>query len=75
MGSEKITFEEAFSRLEQLVQELEQGGTNLERSVKAFQEGMDLIGICNEQLQKAEQKVQQLIKKSDGTLSAEEAEE
>ena len=53
---------------------MESGDTSLERSLEWFEEGMHLIKACREQLENAEQKVQSLIKDSDGNLDLEELE-
>lgn len=75
MASKTMTFEVAFQKLEQLVAELEKGGTSLERSVEAFEQGMELIGICTDHLRKAELKIAQLVKDEDGAFSLEPADE
>ncbi|HIB32317.1 MAG TPA: exodeoxyribonuclease VII small subunit [Candidatus Marinimicrobia bacterium] len=68
------SFEEALQNLESLVEKMESGDTSLERSLESFEEGMHLIKACREQLENAEQKVQSLIKDSDGNLDLEELE-
>ena len=68
------SFEEALQKLESLVEKMESGDTSLERSLESFEEGMHLIKACREQLENAEQKVQSLIKDSDGNLDLEEFE-
>ena len=68
------SFEEALQKLESLVEKMESGDTSLERSLESFEEGMHLIRACREQLENAEQKVQSLIKDSDGNLDLEELE-
>ena len=58
--SDDLSFEEAFSRLEQRVQALEQGGLTLEEATRLYQEGVDLSKLCNQLLESAELKVSQL---------------
>ena len=62
----EISFEESLKRLENLVNKMESGDATLEQSLVWFEEGMDLIKFCQVQLNNAEQKVQELVKKTDG---------
>ena len=66
-----IEFEKAFTELENLVQRMEAGDQSLEKSVDDFQAGMNLIKTLQEQLLEAEQKVDILLKDSNGELHAE----
>jgi exodeoxyribonuclease VII small subunit len=68
---QKLTFEAGLERLEQIVKELEQGDLALEKSLELFEEGMKLSGLCRQQLEEAESKVELLVKKSDGKMAAE----
>lgn len=61
------TFEEALSELEAIVEKMENAGMALEESVQAFTRGTQLVGICNQKLQSAEQQIKKL--EADGTLS------
>jgi len=66
-----LTFEAGLERLERIVKELEQGDLSLERTLELFEEGMKLSGICRQQLEEAENKVELLVKKGDGKMAAE----
>jgi exodeoxyribonuclease VII small subunit len=57
---EALSFEEAFERLEAAVTALQDGQMPLERALQLYEEGMKLAQHCNELLQKAELRVQQL---------------
>jgi exodeoxyribonuclease VII small subunit len=57
---EALSFEEAFERLEAAVSALQDGQMPLERALQLYEEGMKLAQHCNELLQKAELRVQQL---------------
>lgn len=61
-------FEKAMERLESIVQNLESGDLSLEDSLKAFEEGMELVRFCNTKLDEAEQKVTILTRESTGKL-------
>lgn len=67
----KQTFEAGMERLEQIVKQLEQGDLPLERSLELFEEGMKISESCRRQLEEAENKVELLVKKSDGKVVAE----
>jgi exodeoxyribonuclease VII small subunit len=69
--SEK-SFEDAMSRLEDIVKDLESGELSLEDSFKVFEEGMKLIKFCSGKLEEVEQKVTMLVKDSDGKLVRED---
>jgi exodeoxyribonuclease VII small subunit len=55
-----MTFEEAFSELEEVVNRLEVGGLPLEDSLALFERGQALAAHCSELLDEAELKVKQI---------------
>ena len=59
------TFEAALKRLEQITGELEQGDPSLEKSLKKFDEGVELVKFCNAKLEEAHKKVDLLIQQDD----------
>lgn len=61
-----IEFEKSFAELEALVSRMEAGDQSLQKSVDDFQSGIELIKQLQEELQKAEQKVDILIKDASG---------
>ncbi len=60
----KKTFESALARLEEITEELENGGISLESSLKKFDEGVKLADYCNQKLSEAKTKVEMLINKN-----------
>jgi len=70
MGKRKLSFEEALEKLEALAGEIEEGSVGLEDSIAKYEEGMKLIQQCRQMLTQAEQKIQRLQERSDGTLEA-----
>lgn len=66
-----INFEEAMLSLEDIVKKLEGGTLSLDDSLKAFEEAISLVKVCNEKLDAAEQKVKILIQGKDGTITDE----
>ena len=63
----KKTFESALKQLEQITEELEDGDLSLDKSLKKFDEGIQLAQFCSEQLEQAKAKVELLLEK-DGKL-------
>ena len=59
---EKMTYEEAIARLEELVNRLEDTEIPLEESLSAFQEGIALSRYCREKLAEIEYRVEYLLK-------------
>ena len=64
------SFETSLDELEKLVKELESGDLPLDRSLDLFSRGMQLSETCRKQLEEAETRVEQLIRK-DGAYKPE----
>ena len=60
MENQNLSFEQALTRLEEIVRSLENGQTKLEDSLALFEEGVRLVRLCNERLDGAEQKIKVL---------------
>ena len=60
------TFESAMAELEDLVEKMEDGELTLDESLKAFERGVVLTRLCQNELKNAALKVQQL--NNDGGL-------
>ena len=67
MTQDSLSFEQAFERLEQILERMNSGKTPLEESLKLFEEAEKLMRICSARLNSAEQKIEQLMK-SRGTV-------
>ena len=48
------TYEEAYTRLESLIEKLESGALTLEEQLRCFEEAAKLVRQCEDQLQHAE---------------------
>ena len=70
----KPSFEETLQRLETIVEKMESREATLEKSLEWFEEGMELIKSCRDELEQAEQKVQELVEKSGGEFDLREKE-
>lgn len=66
-GTGDLTFDEALTRLEQVVRRLESGDLKLEDALAAFQEGMRLSNLCEARLNQVEQQIRELVEGPDGT--------
>lgn len=67
----KKTFEQALSRLEEIVSSIESNDTTLEESVKLYKEGIELSVFCGNQLKKTEQDIILLKESADKVFSEE----
>ena len=58
-------FEKALEELEEIVKKMEEGNVSLEESLKAFEKGIKLSRFCADKLDKAERKVDILLREED----------
>lgn len=63
----ELSFEEAITRLELIVDKLESGEVPLETAIDLFQEGMKLANRCHHKLENFEFKLESILEK-DGDL-------
>ena len=70
----KRTFEQSLSRLEKIVDSLEQGEVPLENAISLYEEGIELSKQCMETLSKAELKIKKLTKDAAGKLQLKDPE-
>lgn len=61
MSTDELSFEEAFERLQAVIQTLEGGGLTLEASLEQFELGMRLSNLCASMLDRAELRVSRLL--------------
>jgi exodeoxyribonuclease VII small subunit len=59
-------FESAMDRLEKIVEQMESGKLPLEDLIVRYEEGMNLVKICQERLANAEQKIEIIARNSAG---------
>lgn len=69
--TKKPDFERSLARLEEVVRKLESPQLSLDEAMKLFEEGVNLSRECQKQLEEAEGRVEILLKKADGKLTAE----
>ncbi|MDO4298056.1 MAG: exodeoxyribonuclease VII small subunit [Lachnospiraceae bacterium] len=63
---EEMTLEEAFEQLDSVVEALESREISLEDSFRKYQEGMNLLKLCNDKIDQVEKKI--LVMNGDGGL-------
>ena len=63
----KENFEDALTKLENIVKELESGETPLDEAIKKYTEAMKLAKGCSEKINKATESVNKILK-DDGSL-------
>ena len=66
METPRLKFEEALSRLEEIVKGLEKGDLSLDQAIASFEEGVSLSKICMKHLEEADRKVEILIQNQNG---------
>ena len=62
--NDKLKFEEALQRLEEVLEKLEKSDCPLEEALKYFEQGMELVTYCRDKLSRVEEKISILIKES-----------
>ena len=66
---EKLPFEDALHKLEDIVEAMESGDLPLETLLARYEEGMKLAKVCQSKPAEAEVKIQQLEKTAEGALA------
>ncbi len=67
----ELNFEAAYAELEKIVERMERGEQELEKSLTDFERGVSLMKHCHSMLKDAEQKVDILVKDNEGLFSTE----
>ena len=69
MGEKK--FEKAIQRLEKIVDDLEKGELDIDKSLEIFEEGIKMSRVCSKKLNEAEAKIEKLTQNQKGELASE----
>ncbi|MBC8282741.1 MAG: exodeoxyribonuclease VII small subunit [Nitrospinae bacterium] len=67
----EIKFEKAIQRLEKIVDDLEKGELDIDKSLEIFEEGIKMSRVCSKKLNEAEAKIEKLTQDQKGELVAE----
>jgi len=70
---ETLSFEQALAELERIVQQLESGEVELEKSIQIYERGAALRAHCEGKLKTAELKVEKVVRGEDGQPATEPA--
>ena len=62
----ELNFEKAMDRLEAIVEQMESGKLPLEDLIVRYEEGMNLVKVCQDRLTKAEQKIEIIARNNAG---------
>ena len=71
----KLSFEEAISELERIVEDLERGDIELEDSISIYERGVILKAHCETKLKTAKMKIDKIVSLPDGDFSSEPLDE
>lgn len=63
-----ISFEEAYARLEEILEKMNSGSATLDESLSLYEEADKLIQTCTARLNDAEKRIEMLIKNRNGDL-------
>ncbi len=63
---ETYNLDSALSRLKEITESLENGNSDLEMSMKLYEEGVHLVAFCNKALENAKQRVVELSELAEG---------
>ena len=63
-----MSFEDALAELERIVKALEGGQQKLEEAIGAYERGSALRRHCEQKLAEAEQRVQAIVERADGSI-------
>ena len=66
---ESLSFEQALAELEAIVKKLENGQGELEQSIADYTRGTALKAHCQQKLDDARLRVEQIVKQANGSLS------
>ena len=67
----KLSFEEALSELELIINQLEEGKVTLEESIEIYSRGEKLRNHCEKKLRVAKEKIDKIIPTESGEISSE----
>ena len=66
--SEKINFENRLKQLQSIVEELESETLPLDKMIQLFENGMNLMKVCKQELNEVEDRVKTLVKSDEGFI-------
>lgn len=70
MAKTELSFEKAMQELQGIVDALEAGKVGLDESLSLYERGVELVRLCNNKLEGAQQRVLAVQKSADGATLA-----
>ncbi|MBM7555240.1 exodeoxyribonuclease VII small subunit [Halanaerobacter jeridensis] len=70
MEEQELSFEEAISQLEEIIENLEDKDISLDEALQKYQQGVKLSKFCSNKLEQAEEKIE-IIRDEEGTIELE----
>ena len=68
--NDRLSFEDALGELETIVKALETGKASLEDSISSYERGIALKNHCEKKLRDAQEKIEKITIRDDGSVSA-----
>lgn len=69
LKDKEVSFETAFTRLEEILEQMNSASISLDESLKLYEEADKLINTCGTRLNEAERRIETLIKNRSGELA------
>jgi len=66
-----LGFEAALKRLEDIVEQMESGETDLDTMIASFEEGQRLVKFCTAKLNEVEKKIEKIVEDGAGGVKVE----
>lgn len=66
---DQLSFEQALSQLEEIVQQLERGDVPLDQSITLYERGEKLRAACQKRLDSAQARIERIVASGDGQAS------
>lgn len=66
-----VGFETALKRLEDIVEQMESGETDLDTMIASFEEGQRLVKFCTAKLNEVEKKIEKIVESGAGGVTVE----
>ena len=61
MSEKEINFEQELNRLNEIVEQIQSDSLPLNEALKLYEEGNKIIALLNDELKKAEEKIEQVV--------------
>lgn len=69
MTKKAFSFEQAIEELQTIVTAMEAGNASLDESLGLYERGVELVRLCNQRLDEAQQRISVVQTAPDGTVS------